>query len=104
MRFRPTKVQKPTWNQSDYGEPVATYSDPEVVPMFIGWTSAMKDELEGSIYEQYEFVGLTRADIEVGSLVESKYIVGHVEPGRINRVFMTYAEGADRTWQITQGS
>jgi len=98
MRLRPTDVQTPTWSQSEYGEPIATYSDPVKVPMFVGWINAMKNEVDGSIYEQYDFVGLTKADIEVGSLVDGKYIVGYTQPGRLNRVFMNYAEGADRTY------
>jgi hypothetical protein len=99
MRFRPIDVQTPTWSQSDYGEPVATYSEAVKVPMFIGWINAMKNEVEGSIYQQYDFVGLTKADIEVGSLVDGRFEVGYKDnTGRLNRVFMNYAEGADRTY------
>ena len=100
MRLAPHSVKAPaTWSQSEYGEPVATLSDAVSVPMFIGWISAMRNELEGAIYEQYEFVGLTKADIEIGSVIDDKYVVGYVEKsGRFNRVFMNYAEGADRTY------
>ena len=99
MRFRPIDVQTPTWSQSDYGEPVATYSEAVKVPMFIGWINAMKNEVEGSIYQQYDFVGLTKADIEVGSLVDGRFEVVYKDnTGRLNRVFMNYAEGADRTY------
>ena len=99
MRFRPIDVQTPTWSQSDYGEPVATYSEAVKVPMFIGWINAMRNEVEGSIYQQYDFVGLTKADIEVGSLVDGRFEVGYKDnTGRLNRVFMNYAEGADRTY------
>lgn len=99
MRFRSIDVQKPTWSQSDYGEPTATYGEPEKVPMFIGWINAMKNEVEGSIYQQYDFVGLTKADIEVGAKVDNRFIVGYKDnTGRLNRVFMNYAEGAERTY------
>lgn len=99
MRFRPIDVQTPTWSQSEYGEPVATYSEAKKVPMFIGWINAMRNEVEGSIYQQYDFVGLTKADIEVGSLVDGRFEVGYKDnTGRLNRVFMNYAEGADRTY------
>lgn len=98
MRLIPHEVKTPTWTQSDYGEPTATYSDPVKVPMFVGWINAMKNDIEGSIYEQYEFVGLTKTDIPVGSLVDDKYVVGLTQPGRLNRVFMNYAEGADREY------
>ena len=99
MRFRPIDVQTPTWSQSEYGEPTPTYSEAKKVPMFIGWINAMKNEVEGSIYQQYDFVGLTKADIEVGSLVDGRFEVGYKDnTGRLNRVFMNYAEGADRTY------
>ena len=49
-------------------------------------------------YKQYEFVGITKALPEEGSLIDDTYIVGHVEKGRWNRVFMTYAEGKERTY------
>ena len=99
MRFRPIDVQTPTWSQDDYGDPTPTYSDPVKVPMFLGWINAMKNEVEGSIYEQYDFVGITKSDVEVGSLVDGRMIVGHVDKsGRFNRLFMNYAEGADRTY------
>lgn len=99
MRFRSIDVQKPTWSQSEYGEPVAVFGQAEKVPMFIGWINAMKNEVEGSIYQQYDFVGLTKADIEVGSKVDGRFIVGYKDnTGRLNRVFMNYAEGADRVY------
>ena len=99
MRFRSIDVQTPTWTQTEYGEPKATYGNPEKVRMFLGWINAMKNEVEGSIYQEYDFVGLTKADIEVGSLVDGRLVVGYKDnTGRLNRVFMNYAEGADRTY------
>ena len=99
MRLSPHDVKIPTWTQSDYGEPVATYSDPIKVPMFVGWINAMKNDVNGAIYEKYEFVGLTRQEVPVGAIVDNKYVVGLTDStGRINRVFMNYAEGADREY------
>ena len=101
----PHTVKTPTWTQSAYGEPVAEYSDPVKVPMFIGWINAMRNEVEGAIYEQYEFVGLTRTDIPVGARIDDKYVVGYTDStGRLNRVFMNYAEGADREYVEQQQS
>lgn len=105
MRMTPHEVKTPaTWTKSAYGEPTVTYNTETNVPMFIGWITAMRGEVEGAIYEQYEFVALTRANVSVGALIDGKYIVGHVEKGRINRLFMNYAEGADRTYVEQQGN
>ena len=98
MRLTPHSVQAPTWSRSAYGEPIKTYSEAVKTPMFIGWINAMRDNVEGSVYEQYDFVGLTKADIKEGSLIDEKYVVEYVQPGRFNRVFMNYAEGAERTY------
>lgn len=95
----PHEVKTPTFTQNDYGEIVKTYGEAVKVPMFVGWINAMRNEVEGSIYEQYEFVGLTKTDVAVDSLIDDKYVVGHTDStGRINRLFMNYAEGADRTY------
>ena len=98
MRMEPHSVKVPTWTQSEYGEPVAAYSAPTTMPMMIGWTSMVGQDLNNSLYQEYEFVGLTKSLPEVGSLVDDKYVIGHVEKGRWNRVFMKYAEGKDRTY------
>ena len=100
MRMRLIDVQKPTtYSQSEYGEPQTTYATATKVLMFLGWINAMRNEVEGSIYQQYDFVGLTREDVPVGSLVDNRMIVGYVDKsGRFNRLFMNYAEGADRTY------
>ena len=99
MRMTPHEVKTPTYTQSDYGEPTATYSAAKKVLMFIGWINAMRNEIEGAIYEQFEFVALTKADVPVGALIDDKYIVGYTDStGRLNRLFMNYAEGADRTY------
>ena len=67
--------------------------------MFIGWINAMRNNIEGSVYEQYDFVAITKAEVEVGSLIDERFIVGHKdESGRFNRLFMNYAEGAERTY------
>ncbi len=67
--------------------------------MFLGWINAMRNQVEGSIYQEYDFVGLTKADIEVGTLVDGCLVVGYTDSsGRLNRVFMNYAEGADRKY------
>ena len=95
----PHEVKTPTWTQSDYGEPTASYSEPEKVLMFVGWINAMKNFIDGAIYEQFEFVGLTKADVPVGALIDDKYVVGYTDStGRLNRLFMNYAEGDDRTY------
>lgn len=99
MRMRPIDVQTPTWTQSAYGEPQATYGTAKKVLMFLGWINAMKNQVEGSIYQQYDFVALTKEDVEVGALVDGKLVVGYTDKsGRFNRLFMNYAEGADRTY------
>lgn len=94
----PHSVKVPTWTQSEYGEPVATYSATVTMPMMIGWTSMLGQDLNNSLYQEYEFVGLTKSHPAVGSIVDDKYIVGHVETGRWNRVFMKYVEGKGRTY------
>ena len=98
MRMIPHSVKVPTWTQSEYGEPVATYNTVTTMPMMIGWTSMLGQDLNNSLYQEYEFVGLTKAHPAVGSIVDDKYVVGHVERGRWNRVFMKYVEGKDRTY------
>lgn len=98
MRMDVHSIKVPTWTQSDYGEPVAVFDEPVSISMKIGWTSMLSQDLNNSIYQEYEFVGLTKAMPAVGSIVDDKYVVGHVEPGRWNRVFMKYAEGKDRTY------
>lgn len=98
--MRPIDVQKPTtYTQSDYGEPQITYGTATKVLMFLGWINAMRNEVEGSVYQQYDFVALTKEDVPVDSLVDGKLIVGYTDKsGRFNRLFMNYAEGAERTY------
>lgn len=91
-------VKTPTWTRSAYGEPVPAYSEGAPMRMMIGWTSMLAQDLNNSLYQEYEFVGLTKSLPEVGSLVDDKYVIGHVEKGRWNRVFMKYAEGKDRDY------
>ena len=98
MRLTTHTVKTPTWTQSDYGEPVATYSEASTILMKMGWNSMTDQDLNNALYQEYQFVGLTKAMPAEGSLIDDTYIVGHVEPGRWNRVFMKYAEGKDRTY------
>jgi len=91
-------VQAPTWTQSAYGEPVASYGEPETIFMKMGWNNLADNEANNARFRQYELVGLTHEHPAEGSLVDGKYVVGYVEEGRWNRVFMTYAEGKDRTY------
>lgn len=98
MRMTQHSIQVPAWTQSEYGEPVPAYGEASSIMMMIKWNSMMEQDLNNALYRQYEFVGLTKALPEVGSLIDNLYIVGHVEPGRWNRVFMTHAEGKDRTY------
>lgn len=98
MRMTPHSIQEPVWTESAYGEPVATYGTATSIPMFIGWTSSTEADTNNTIYQEYEFVGLTRQLPELGSLIDGKYIIGHIEKGRFNRCFMNYAEGYDRTY------
>ena len=98
MRMESHTVKTPTWTQTAYGEPVASYDAVTTIPMMIGWTSMIDQENSGSLYEEYAFVGLTKAMPEVGSVIDDTYVVGHVEKGRWNRVFMKYAEGKDRNY------
>ena len=99
MRFRPIDVQTPTYSQSDYGEPVATYGTAKKVLMFLGWINAMRNQVEGSVYQQYDFVALTKEDVPVDALVDGRLVVGYTDKsGRFNRLFMNYAEGAERTY------
>ena len=98
MRMVLHTVKTPTWTRSAYGEPVAEYTEVTSIPMMIGWTSMVGQDQNNSLYQEYEFVGLTKSLPEVGSLVDDKYVIGHVEKGRWNRVFMKYAEGKDRTY------
>ena len=88
-----------TWTTNAYGEPVVTYGEEHPILMQIGWNSAVDQDLSGSLYREYDFVGLTRALPEEGSIIDDKYVVGHVETGRWNRVFMKYADGKDRTYE-----
>lgn len=94
----PHSVKVPTWTKSEYGEPVATYNTVTTMSMMIGWTSMLGQDLNNSLYQEYEFVGLTKAQPAEGSIIDDKYIVGHVEKGRWNRVFMKYVEGKDRNY------
>ena len=98
MRMMPHSVKIPTWTKSEYGEPVATYNTVTTMSMMIGWTSMLGQDLNNSLYQEYQFVGLTKAHPAEGSIIDDKYIVGHVETGRWNRVFMKYAEGKDRDY------
>ena len=99
MRFTPHSYTSFTWTKSAYGEPVKTAGSSGIVHMKIGWNAMQENEMEGSLYRLYDFVGLTRETIPVGSIVDDKYEVGHVEHGRINRVFMNYAKGTERTYE-----
>lgn len=98
MRMKIHTVKTPTWTQSEYGEPEAAYGAPATIIMMIGWTSMLDQDANNALYKQYEYVGLTRAVPEEGSLIDDTYVVGHVERGRWNRVFMTLAEGKDRSY------
>jgi len=98
MRMELHTVKAPTWTQSAYGEPEATYGEASTIRMMIGWTAMIKQDLNDAHYREFEFVGLTHAMPSEGSLIDDLYVVGHVEPGRWNRVFMNYAKGADRTY------
>lgn len=99
MKLTQHTVKVPTWTQSEYGEPVATYAEADPILMKAGWNSMLDQNLDNALYKQYEFVGLTKALPAEGSLIDDTYIVGHVEKeGRWNRVFMTYAEGKERTY------
>ena len=99
MRMGTHSVKTPTWTQSEYGEPMASYSESEPISMKIGWTSSYSQDLNDALYQQYEFVGLTKAEPAEGSLIDDLYVVGRVEKGRWNRVFMNYAEGKDREYE-----
>lgn len=95
--MKPTAVQVPEWTQDDYGELVADYQPATMVLMFIAWNSTARTNAEGSVYSEYDFVGVTKADIPLDALIDGKYKVGYKEnSGRFNRVFMNYAEGVDR--------
>ena len=98
MRMELHTVKVPTWTQSEYGEPVATYSAPTNILMMVGWNSMTDQENNGSLYKDYQFVGLTRAEVPEDALIDDTYVVGHVEAGRWNRVFMRYADGKDRDY------
>lgn len=104
MRMTPHEVKTPVWTESDYGEPIATFGNPVKVPMFIGWTSSSQMDANNALYQQYEFVAITKALPEVGSMIDDKYIIGHVEKGRFNRLFMNYAEGVDREYVEQQSN
>lgn len=98
MRMKLHTVKTPTWTQNAYGEPTADYAAADSISMKIGWTSMVDQDKNNALYQEYEFVGLTHAAPTVGSLIDDTYVVGHVEPGRWNRVFMNYAEGKDREY------
>lgn len=98
MKMELHSIKTPTWTQSAYGEPEATYSEATPILMMMGWNSMTDQENNDSLYSEYQFVGLTKVDLPEGTLVDNKYVVGHVEPGRWNRVFMRYAEGKDREY------
>jgi len=99
MRMTPHTVQTPTYTRDDYGDPTPTYGDPTKVPMFVGWINAIRNNLEGSIYQKYDFVAITKADVPVDALVDGALVVGYTDhSGRFNRLFMNYAEGADRIY------
>ena len=98
MRQMMHTIQAPVWTQSEYGEPVKTYSEAESIFMKVQWNVLAENDANNTRFRQYELVGLTREEPAEGSLVDGKYVVGYVEKGRWNRVFMTYAEGKDRTY------
>lgn len=103
MRMTSHSVKVPTWSQTEYGEVNPNWSTAIIVPMFIGWTSGIHTNASGTIYEEYEFVGITKHNVKEGSLIDDKYVVGHVEKsGRFNRLFMNYGEGVEREWPATQ--
>lgn len=98
MRMELHTVKTPTWTRSAYGEPVAEYTEVATIPMMIGWTSMVEQDLNNALYQEYAFVGLTKSVPEEGAIVDDKYVIGHVEKGRWNRVFMKYADGKDRDY------
>lgn len=99
MRLTPHKVQVPTFTQNDYGEPIPTYGTATDVLMFVGWLDALRNNVEGTIYQKYDFVGITKSDVPVDALVDGALVVGYTDKsGRFNRLFMNYAEGADRIY------
>ena len=98
MRMGLHTVKEPTWTQTAYGEPIATYGEPQTIFMKMGWNAMTDQDMNGSLFTEYDFVGLTKSLPAEGSLIDDKYIVGHVEKGRWNRVFMTHAEGKDREY------
>lgn len=103
MRFASHSYTSYTWTMSDYGEPVKIAGSSGLVHMKIGWNAMTDQASEGSMYQDYDFVGLTRETIPLGSIVDEKYEVKHIEGGRINRVFMNYAEGVEREYEQPQG-
>lgn len=98
MKLKKCTVKVPTWTRSEYGEPTPTYTEASPIQMMIAWNASSDQDVNGSIYKEYDFVGLTRALPAEGSLINDTYVVGLVEPGRWNRVFMKHAEGKDRTY------
>lgn len=98
MRMKTCSVKIPTWAESEYGEPIASYTESEPIRMKIEWTNMLDESVNNSLYREYDFVGLTKATPEEGSLINDIYVVGHVERGRWNRVFMKHAEGKERTY------
>ena len=99
MRLTPHKVQTPTYTQDAYGDPTPTYGTATDVLMFVGWLDALRNNVEGTIYQKYDFVGITKADVPVDALIDGALVVGYTDKsGRFNRLFMNYAEGADRIY------
>jgi hypothetical protein len=100
MRLKTHMVKAPaTWRQTEYGEPVAVYGAEEPIHMMMGWTASVDQNQNNALYKEYEFVGLTKSLPAEGSVIDGIYVVGHVEPGRWNRVFMNYAKGKDRDYE-----
>lgn len=98
MRFDTHTIKTPTWTRDDYGDPKAVLGSPGIVHMKIGWNAKTGINQDGARYQQYDLVGLTREKVPKGSEIDGKYTVMDVVPGRINRVFMNYVEGFDRTY------
>lgn len=99
MRFTSYSIAIPAWTVNDYGENEKTIGSTGIIHALIGWNARTEAASEGSIYEQYDLVGLTRdSSPAIGSVIDGKYEVKRVEPGRIKRIFMNYVEGYDRDY------
>lgn len=92
MRMIPHEIKPVTITENSYGEPVATAGTAYSLPMAIGWVSSSDMDKNNALYQQYQFVGVTRGLPTVGSIVDDKYTIGHIEKGRLNRCFMNYCE------------